>query len=236
LTGEESEICFRAFPEQESLMAKSGKTPKRTEKKGPTAKGAPSPSKAGATRQPKAPKEAARAGAKSSAKTGGRTGAGKAPAKQAAAAPVKARHAPAKNPYTKADFDHFRGLLIARRDRILRQVTSMEREALKASDQDFSVDHMADHGSDNYDQDFTLSLVESERRELYEINGALGRIRDGNYGICEGTGVVIGRPRLEAIPYTRYSIEYQRKVEAGEIDEDDLRIEEERERGGEEEE
>ncbi|NJN14433.1 MAG: TraR/DksA family transcriptional regulator [Planctomycetes bacterium] len=94
---------------------------------------------------------------------------------------------------------------------------------MKASDQDFSVDHMADHGSDNYDQDFTLSLVESERRELYEINGALLRLREGTYGICEGTGEAIGRPRLEAIPYTRYSIDYQRRVEAGEIDEDEER-------------
>ncbi len=218
-------------------MAKSGKTPKRTEKKGSSAKSAPSAPKGGVK---KPAKEAARTGAKSSAKAAGRARTGKAAAMTAgsgeAVASARSKPVAVKNPYTKVDFDHFRALLIARRDRILRQVTSMEREALKASDQDFSVDHMADHGSDNYDQDFTLALVESERRELYEINGALGRIRDGSYGICEGTGVVIGRPRLEAIPYTRYSIEYQRKVEAGEIDEDDLRIEEERERSGEEEE
>ena len=97
----------------------------------------------------------------------------------------------------------------------------MEQQALKAADQDFSVDHMADHGSDNYEQDFTLTLVESERRELIEIDHALQRIEAKRYGICEGTGKPIARARLEAIPYTRYSIEHQRRVEAGEVFEDE---------------
>jgi len=123
-------------------------------------------------------------------------------------------------PFAKSDLDHFRKLLIERRRRILNTVQGMEEEALKAADQDFSVDHMADHGSDNFEQDFTLSLVESERRELYEIDRALGRIEQGTYGICEGTGTPIPRPRLEAIPYARYSVEYQRKLELGEIEEE----------------
>jgi RNA polymerase-binding transcription factor DksA len=80
---------------------------------------------------------------------------------------------------------------------------------------------MADHGSDNFEQDLTLSLVESERKELYEIDRALFRIENSTYGICEWTGLTISRARLEAIPYTRYSIEYQRKVEAGEINDEE---------------
>jgi RNA polymerase-binding protein DksA len=125
-----------------------------------------------------------------------------------------------KPAFGKADLDHFRQLLLARRRRILGTVQGMEEEALKASDQDFSVDHMADHGSDNFEQDFTLALVESERRELFEIDRALLRIEHGTYGICEGTGDPIPRPRLEAIPWARYSVEYQRKLEAGEVEEE----------------
>jgi RNA polymerase-binding protein DksA len=125
---------------------------------------------------------------------------------------------PRKSPFAKADLEHFRKLLLERRRRILGTVQGMEEEALKASDQDFSVDHMADHGSDNFEQDFTLALVESERRELYEIDRALQRIENGTYGICEGTGEPIPRPRLEAIPYARYSVEYQRRLEAGEVE------------------
>jgi len=128
----------------------------------------------------------------------------------------------AKKPvFGKADIEHFRKLLLARRRRILGTVQGMEEEALKASDQDFSVDHMADHGSDNFEQDFTLALVESERRELFEIDRALLRIEHGTYGICEGTGDPIPRPRLEAIPWARYSVEYQRKLEAGEVEEEE---------------
>lgn len=126
-----------------------------------------------------------------------------------------------KSPFPKADLEHFRRLLVDRRARILHQVEGMEEEALKAAGQDFSVDHMADHGSDNFEQDFTLQLVESERKELYEIDRALTRIREGRYGICEGTGEAIHRARLEAIPYARYSIEYQRKLEAGEVEEEE---------------
>ncbi len=140
-----------------------------------------------------------------------------------------------KPSFGKADLDHFRHLLLARRRRILGTVQGMEEEALKASDQDFSVDHMADHGSDNFEQDFTLALVESERRELFEIDRALVRIEQGTYGVCEGTGEPIPRPRLEAIPWARYSVEYQRKLEAGEVEEEeepaDASEEEEEEEG-----
>ena len=123
-----------------------------------------------------------------------------------------------KSPFTAAELQHFRQLLTDRRDRILSSVEAMEKEALQSTDQDFSVDHMADHGSDNFEKDLTLSLVETERKELDEIDNALVRIEQGGYGICKGTGEPIGRERLEAIPYAQYSIEYQRRVESGEVD------------------
>ena len=125
-----------------------------------------------------------------------------------------------KSPYSAAEQKHFRKLLLERRARILESVNALEEEALKSAGQDFSVDHMADHGSDNFEQDLSLSLVEGEHKELQEIGDALQRMDEGVYGLCVGTGEPIGRKRLEAIPYTAYSIEYQRKVEAGEIDEE----------------
>jgi hypothetical protein len=48
-----------------------------------------------------------------------------------------------------------------------------------------------------------------------EIDHALSRVEDGSYGICEGLGTPIEQPRLEAIPWTRYSLEYAKKVEKG---------------------
>ncbi|MFQ5843884.1 MAG: TraR/DksA C4-type zinc finger protein [Planctomycetota bacterium] len=148
--------------------------------------------------------------------------------KPAALSPARSNSRPAaarrkaKTPFSKRELSQFRDKLLERRRRILKSVLAMEAEALKASDQDFSVDHMADHGSDNFEQDFTLSLVENVRRELGDIDRALDRIEQGTYGICEGTGRPIGRNRLEAIPYARYSIEYQRRLESGEsVEEED---------------
>ena len=123
-----------------------------------------------------------------------------------------------KSPFNAAELRHYRELLLDRRSRILGSVEAMEEEALKATDQDFSVDHMADHGSDNFEQDLTLSLVEGERKELEEIADALLRIEQGTYGICTGTGEPIGPERLDAIPYAAYSIEHQRRIEAGEVE------------------
>jgi len=55
---------------------------------------------------------------------------------------------------------------------------------------------------------------EKDRQLLREINVALAKIRDGTYGICEGTGKPITKARLEAKPWAKYSIEYARKMES----------------------
>ena len=62
--------------------------------------------------------------------------------------------------------------------------------------------HLADLGSDNFEQELTLSLVGSEKEVLDKIEVALERIADGSYGQCEECGKKIPEPRLEALPYT----------------------------------
>jgi RNA polymerase-binding transcription factor DksA len=73
--------------------------------------------------------------------------------------------------------------------------------------------HQADAGSDAYDRDFALSLLSSEQNSLYEIDEALKRIDDGTYGVCEISGKAIPRERLEALPFTRYTVECQAELE-----------------------
>ena len=73
--------------------------------------------------------------------------------------------------------------------------------------------HLADSGTDSFDRDFALSLLSSEHNALYEIEQALNRIRNGTYGLCELTGQTIPRARLDAIPWTRFTVEAQRKLE-----------------------
>jgi len=122
----------------------------------------------------------------------------------------------AEGKLSSAEFDHFRGLLIEKRREILGDVGSMESEAFKNQDNHSnSPMHMADVGTDNFEQEFTLGLIESERQLLREIQEALGRIEDGSYGVCIATGKPIGKARLEATPWAKYCIEYARMLEQG---------------------
>lgn len=122
---------------------------------------------------------------------------------------------------TKADIKRFQQMLLEKRREILASVNEMEDEALKKSRLDASGDlssmpiHMADIGTDIYEQEFALGLMDSERKLLREIDDALQRIEQRTYGICEGTGKPIPKPRLEAQPWARYCIEYARMLEKG---------------------
>ncbi|MBM3845713.1 MAG: hypothetical protein FJ405_05425 [Verrucomicrobia bacterium] len=73
--------------------------------------------------------------------------------------------------------------------------------------------HMADSGTDNFDRDFALSLLSSDQDAVYEIEEALKRIERGTYGTCELTGKTIPKARLEAIPWTRFTVEAQGQLE-----------------------
>ena len=73
--------------------------------------------------------------------------------------------------------------------------------------------HTADAGSDAYDRDFALSLLSQERDSLFEIDAALKKINDGNYGFCEISGKAIPHNRLEALPFARYTVECQAELE-----------------------
>jgi RNA polymerase-binding protein DksA len=117
--------------------------------------------------------------------------------------------------FSQKDLDFFRDLLLAKRRELVGDMSSMEREALRENSTDLSSlpVHMADQGTDAYEQEFTLHLVEKDRTLLRELNDALAKIQNGTYGICEGTGLPISKPRLEAQPWARHSIEHARALE-----------------------
>lgn len=73
--------------------------------------------------------------------------------------------------------------------------------------------HQADAGSDAYDRDFALSMLSKEQGSLYEIDEAIKRIEDGSYGICEICEKPIKHDRLEALPFTRYTVDCQAELE-----------------------
>jgi DnaK suppressor protein len=120
---------------------------------------------------------------------------------------------------TVKELQFFRDLLLEKRRELVGDMSNMEREALQSGDSGLSTlpIHMADMGTDNYEQEFTLGLVEKDRVLLREINHALAKIQNGTYGICEGNGKPISKVRLEAQPWARHSIEYARLQEKGPI-------------------
>ena len=104
---------------------------------------------------------------------------------------------------TKPDFTLHREELLALRARLQGDMTQMEDNALN---KDFSratsmPNDMAELGSSNFDQEFTLSLLESEKDALDQIDAALKRINEGSFGRCEVCNALIPKARLQAIPY-----------------------------------
>ena len=74
--------------------------------------------------------------------------------------------------------------------------------------------HMADVGTENYDQEFTLGLIENEQGTLEQVHEALDRIDAGTFGRCQECGEPIAKPRLQALPYTRHCIQCARELES----------------------
>ena len=101
--------------------------------------------------------------------------------------------------------------LLELRDQLTRQMNGLAKESAQEM-AGYSL-HMADSGTDNFDRDFALSLLSSDQDAMYEIEEALKRIEKNTYGICELTGKPIPRPRLEAIPWTRFTVQAQAQLE-----------------------
>jgi RNA polymerase-binding transcription factor DksA len=109
---------------------------------------------------------------------------------------------------TPDQVNKFKALLLEKRREILGNVNFMEGETLRKDRTDLSSMpfHMADMGTDNYELENTVGLVDSERKMLIEIEDALSRMEDGAYGVCQGHSGPILRARLEAIPWARYCV------------------------------
>jgi DnaK suppressor protein len=114
---------------------------------------------------------------------------------------------------------------MARKDAILsmRQILIMRRDALRtALAGDLSLlkelraqtaGDMVDAALDSAQDEISSQLAEVESRELASIENALQRMRDGQYGVCEGCGCSIPMARLNALPYATLCINCQREHE-----------------------
>jgi RNA polymerase-binding transcription factor DksA len=119
---------------------------------------------------------------------------------------------------TKTDLTSYRRTLLALRSRLTGNISHLAEEALRANGSETSGNlshtpiHIADLGSDSFEQEFTLSLLQNEEQVLEEIAEALDRIDKGTFGRCEECGgPVVPRERLKELPYTRYCVTCAKK-------------------------
>jgi DnaK suppressor protein len=120
----------------------------------------------------------------------------------------------------KLEMVGYKEKLHALRSRRRGDVTAMAEVALRksgieGSDSNAMPIHMAELGSDNFEQEFTLGLIEVDGDTLGLIDSALERISDGDYGKCVQCEGQIAKARLNAIPYTPVCIKCAERQENG---------------------
>lgn len=121
------------------------------------------------------------------------------------------------------DLASFRKVLLSVREKLAGNVNLMEDEALKKSRQDAAGDlsnvpfHMADLGTDNYERDLMIHLIQNGEEELKSIDAALEKLEDKTFGICEVCDKKITKARLMARPYAKLCLGCQQmeELEAG---------------------
>lgn len=187
-----------------------------TSKKKPTAARSTKPAKKKAA-APKAVKRNHAPAKKKAPARATKTSSAKKSAGRNSTTPVAVLNAPRKerklDPFTRAQKDK----LLQLRDAMVDSMAGVAQDTLRARAEGSEASafgmHQADAGSDAYDRDFALSLLSQEQDALYEIDQALKRVELGTYGICEMCSKPIPHARLEAIPFTRFTVDCQSQLE-----------------------
>lgn len=217
-----SSVAKQSRPASSNAAAKSSRASLNSSKND-RARATPKPSakKAGAAASAPQPTSAAKADKvkpKAATRSDGRPGAS--PSTKPAR-PAEVERPMPKTHLTDKQLQMFKEMLLEKRRELLGDVRTLTKDALGRSRQDSSGDlssmpiHMADLGTDNWEQDFTLGLIANEQQLVREIDEALRRIEERTYGICLATHKPIGIARLKAKPWAKYCIEYARQRELG---------------------
>jgi DnaK suppressor protein len=122
-------------------------------------------------------------------------------------------HFAGETPFSEEELSGFRELLVAEKSEVLKRIGSHVNQA--TADQESLPDEV-DQASRATDQAYLLRLADKEHKLITQIDRALRKIHDRSYGVCEGTGELIERRRLELRPWTRYSLEHKEMLEKDE--------------------
>ena len=129
--------------------------------------------------------------------------------------------------FSKDELESFRSLLQVERSKILTKARKTMEEGNIQIDKNEMFDEV-DQAAAMIDQNLTFRLLDRDRKLLFEIDHALGKIDSGDFGYCEGTGEPIPKRRLELRPWCRHSVKYKERLERmkksgrGVVDEDEI--------------
>lgn len=116
----------------------------------------------------------------------------------------------------KKRLEQFRKKLEARQME-LRRVVSNTELAGRSADVETAQD-IADKAASSYTKEFLFSQSNNERQLLHQVESALARLREGEFGNCVSCGKEVNPKRLEAVPWTRFCIDCQEKLEQGQLE------------------
>ncbi|MGQ9508398.1 MAG: TraR/DksA family transcriptional regulator [Thermodesulfobacteriota bacterium] len=118
-----------------------------------------------------------------------------------------------KKELDKKTLERFKKILLREREQIVGEVKQTY-ESSQEVGQD-GIQDIGDEASNIYNKQILMSLNESERLRLQEVDEALDRIENGTYGICEECGGPISLKRLEVRPWAKYCVPCLTKLEKG---------------------
>jgi DnaK suppressor protein len=116
----------------------------------------------------------------------------------------------------KKKLEQLKKRLEERQQELRRQVSNREQDG-RNQGEDIAQD-IADRAASSYNKEFLFTQSTNERQLLAMVDAALARMREGTYGECISCGTEINLKRLEAVPWTRYCIECQEKLEKGQLE------------------
>jgi len=124
---------------------------------------------------------------------------------------TRQKKAEVEKPLTKKELEKFQAHLVGLREEVAERIRN---RANTARVENFSeLTEEIDQANHATEEAFNMRLLDKEVKLLREIEGALRKFDLGTYGICEGTEEQIERKRLEARPWTRYSVAYKEQLE-----------------------
>jgi DnaK suppressor protein len=119
----------------------------------------------------------------------------------------------------KRELEQFKKTL-EERQRILSESVLRTEQDGRTADVSDSAQDIADRASSSYQKEFLFHQSNNDRQLLQMVDSALERIREGTYGECISCGDEINLKRLQAVPWTRYCISCQEKLEQGLLQEE----------------